>query len=86
MFTVFNSESLWSGTDMAEFSRVREILDCNSIKYKHKTSNRLGGWSVRGTYRSTYGSFGTPSESMYHYEVIVHTKDLEQARHLIGVQ
>ena len=27
MFTVFNSESLWIGTDLKRFNEIRDILD-----------------------------------------------------------
>ena len=38
MFTAFNSESLWIGTDLKRFNEIRDVLDRENIKYKYKTS------------------------------------------------
>ncbi|MFR7383232.1 MAG: hypothetical protein ACLUTO_01065 [Anaerostipes sp.] len=49
MLTIFNSESLWIGTDMVQFNAIRDILDRERIKYKYKTYNHLGEWAGTGT-------------------------------------
>ena len=36
MFTVFNSESLWIGTDLKQFNEIQDILDRQNIRYKYK--------------------------------------------------
>lgn len=84
MFTFFNSESLWIGTDMKRFQQIRDILDGKSIPYKYKVKNHLGQWNGRGTTRGSMGSFGNPTEQMYQYEIMVHKKDFEQAKYLVN--
>lgn len=84
MFTFFNSESLWIGTDMNRLSQIRSILDNNSIKYKYKVKNHLGQWNGRGTTRGTMGSLGNSTEQMYQYEIFVHKKEYEKAKYLIS--
>ena len=79
MFTFFNSTSLWIGRDLNRFHDIRTILSGKNIPCKYKVRDRLrpsGG-------RSRTGSFGTPTEQMYEYEIFVYTKDLAQAQHLI---
>lgn len=83
MFTFFNSESLWIGTDRQIFNHLRTVLKANQIPYKHKVSNRLGQWNGAGTTRGRMGSTGIPSDQMYQYEIFVYKKDLEKARYLI---
>ena len=39
MFTLFNTESLWIGTDLKKFNEIRDILDREGICYKYKVSN-----------------------------------------------
>ena len=63
MFTIFNSESLWIGTDMNKFSQIRNILDNKSIKYKYKvkgyrndTPLLLDYWCLIKIYRSVLKS------------------------------
>ncbi len=84
MFTFFNSESLWIGTDMKRFNQIRDMLDNNAIKYKYKVKNHLGQWNGRGTTRGTAGSFGNPTDQMYQYEILVHKKEYEKAKYLIN--
>lgn len=84
MFTFFNSESLWVGTDMNRLSQIRSILDNNAIKYKYKVKNHLGQWNGRGTARGTMGSLGNSIDQMYQYEIFVYKKDFEQAKYLVS--
>ena len=84
MFTFFNSESLWIGTDMNKLSQIRSILDNNAIKYKYKVKNHLGQWNDRGTTRGTMGSLGNSTDQMYQYEIFVHKKEYEKAKYLIN--
>lgn len=83
MFTLFNSESLWLGTDMNRLAQIRSILEEHSIPYKYKVRNHLGQWTGKGTLRGTCGSAGNPTEQMYQYEIFVYKKNLEEAKHLI---
>lgn len=80
MITIFNSKSIYIGTDMKRFNEVREYLDTNRIKYKYKVKNQLGKWNVRGTVRGNMGSMGNPSSQMYEYEILVHKKDADKIR------
>lgn len=82
MFTFFNSESLWTGTDQQVFDTLRATLKDHQIPYKHKVSSRLGQWNGAGTTRGRMGSAGIPSDQMYLYEIVVYKKDLEKARYL----
>ena len=59
MFTVFNTESLWIGTDLKKFNEIRDALDRDGIRYKYKVKDQLGEWTGRGTLRGTIGSAGT---------------------------
>lgn len=77
MFTIFNSESLWIGTDLKKFNTIRDALDQADIKYQYKVKDRMGEWSGRGTLR---GSVGNLSEQAKQYEILVEKKTLEQAR------
>ena len=62
MFTVFNSESLWLGTDLKRFNEIRDILDRQNIRYKYKVKDQLGEWTGSGTLRGRVGSAGSPAE------------------------
>lgn len=79
MFTVFNSESLWIGTDLKRFNEIRDILDRQNIRYKYKVKDQLGEWTGSGTLRGRVGSAGNPAEQAKQYEILVDKKNLEQA-------
>ena len=59
MFNIFNSESLWIGTDMEMFNKIRTRLEQEGIPYKYKTKNHLSQtmFPAEGTLRSRMGSF-----------------------------
>lgn len=82
MITMFNSKSVFLGTDMKRFNEVREYLDANHIKYKYKVKNRQGQWSGvgGGTVRGRTGSLGTPAAAMYEYEILVHKDDYDKVK------
>ena len=80
MITIFNSKSVYIGYDLNKFNEIRNYLDANRIRYKYKVKNRLGQWEGRGTRRGSMGSFGTPPELMYEYEILVHEKDYDKVR------
>lgn len=84
MFTIFNSESIWVGTDLERFHRVRSRLKEEKIPCKYKVRNHLGQWRNGGTARAHYGSLGNDPAYAYEYEIFVYKKDSEQARYLIG--
>lgn len=80
MFTIFNSESLWIGTDLKKFNTIRDALDQAGIKYQYKVKDRMGEWSGRGTLRGSVGSGGNLSEQAKQYEILVEKNALENAR------
>ena len=86
MFTVFNSESIWIGTDLKKFNEIRDILDREGIKYKYKVRDRMGEWNGRGTVRSSMGSAGNLTDQTKQYEILLDKKDLEKAQNLIQKQ
>lgn len=83
MFTVFNTESLWIGTDLKKFNEIRDALDRDGIRYKYKVKDQLGEWTGRGTLRGTVGSAGNLAEQMKQYEILVEKKDFEKAKAVV---
>ena len=83
MFTVFNTESLWIGTDLKKFNEIRDALDRDGIRYKCKVKDQLGEWTGRGTLRGTVGSAGNLPEQMKQYEILVEKKDFEKAKAVV---
>mgnify|MGYP002581237192 FL=1 len=83
MFTAFNSESLWIGTDLKRFNEIRDVLDRENIKYKYKVKDQRGEWTGSGTLRGRVGSAGNPAEQAKQYEILVDKKNLEQARFVL---
>ena len=79
MFTAFNSESLWIGTDLKRFNEIRDVLDRENIKYKYKVKDQLGEWTGSGTLRGRVGSAGNPAEQAKQYEILGDKKNLEQS-------
>ena len=90
MFNIFNSESLWIGTDMEMFNKIRTRLEQEGIPYKYKTKNHLSQtmFPAEGTLRSRTGSLGNDVDQMIEYEILVHKKDYEKAKNtnLLGTQ
>ena len=66
MFNIFNSESLWIGTDMEMFNKIRTRLEQEGIPYKYKTKNHLSQtmFPAEGTLRSRMGSLGNDVNQM----------------------
>ena len=83
MFTVFNTESLWIGTDLKRFNEIRDALDREGIRYKYEVKDQLGEWAGRGTLRGTTGGAGSRPEQMKQYEILVKKKEFEKARAVI---
>ncbi len=83
MFTVFNTESLWIGTDLKKFNEIRDALDRDGIRYKYKVKDQLGEWTGRGTLRGTVGSAGNLPEQMKQYEILVEKKDFAKAKAVV---
>lgn len=85
MLTLLNSESLWIGTDMKLFNRLREQMEQAGITYKYKVKNRMGQWAGAGTMRGRTESAGIPADETYEYEILVHKDELEHARKITGL-
>lgn len=83
MFTVFNTESLWIGTDLKKFNEIRDALDRDGIRYKYKVKDQLGEWTGRGTLRGTVGSAGNLPEQTKQYEILVEKKDFAKAKAVV---
>lgn len=83
MFTVFNTESLWIGTDLKKFNEIRDALDRDGIRYKYKVKDQLGEWTGRGTLRGTVGSAGNLPEQTKQYEILVEKKDFTKAKAVV---
>lgn len=83
MITMFNSKTVYLGTDMKKFNEIRDYLDANHIKYKYKTKNRMGACTGegRGTIRGNIGSLGVNTEDMYEYEILIHRNDYDKVPH-----
>ena len=84
MILIWNRSSVYKGRNMGECVRIRDLLSANNLDYAWKVHNRSSKWSGRyggSTVRAQFGSAGdlTP----YEYEVFVHKKDYELAKHLI---
>ena len=52
MFNIFNSESLWIGTDMEMFNKIRTRLEQEGIPYKYKTKNPFSEKTEKGRKKS----------------------------------
>ena len=76
MFNIFNSESLWIGTDMEMFNKIRTRLEQEGIPY-HLSQTMF---PAEGTLRSRMGSLGNDVNQMIEYEILVHKKDYEKAK------
>lgn len=79
MITLFNSRTVYLGTDIKKFNDMRSYLENQGIKYKYKTHNRMGHWNGKGTTRSM-GTIGNSPEMMCEYEILVHKADYEKVR------
>ncbi len=84
MIGFWNRSLVYRGTSMTESAGIRDLLAANSLNYTWKVHNRSTKWSGRdggGTVRAQFGSTGDVTP--YEYEVFVHKKDYELAKHLI---
>lgn len=79
MITLFNSETAYIGTDIKKFNEMRDYLELHKIKYKYKTTSRMGSWTGHGVTRSL-GTAGNSMDSLCEYEILVHKKDYEKVR------
>lgn len=80
MITIFNSKSIYLGSDMNKFSNIRNTLEQQNIKYKYKVTNKSGQWTGRGVTRSIGGNL---QKNIYEYEILIYKKDYEKASQYI---
>ena len=86
MFTIFHSESIWTGKNKKKFNEIRDVLDREGIPYKYKVKDRLGDWNGSGTFRGSVGSAGIPADQSKQYEILVEKKDMAQAQNGIKIK
>ncbi|MDO4273185.1 MAG: hypothetical protein Q4D16_05910 [Eubacteriales bacterium] len=80
-----NQKTVYNGSSMSEFNRVRNILELYDIEYKYKTVD-LGHNSYlgsQGVARSKGGNFGNVNSSML-YEVLVRKDNYDEAMGIIS--
>lgn len=85
MINFLNEKTVYSGASIADFNRVRTILETGNIPYKYKTVD-LAHNSYKGqggVTRSAGGNFARADASII-YEVLVNKKDYDNALYLIG--
>ena len=82
---IINSESLWIGTDMKLFNKLREQLEQVGITYKHKGEKPHGPVGRGRDMRGRTGSAGIPADETYEYEILVHKNELEHAKKITGL-
>jgi hypothetical protein len=58
----FNKEEVYIGYSIEEFSKVREALKSNGIKYNYKVIDTSVKWMGKGTTRGNFGSIGMKQE------------------------
>ena len=83
MFTIFNSESLWIGTDLKQFNTIRDKRLPGEFHISTRSKTIRISIGV-GTIRGNTGSFGNRTDQMYQYEILVYRKDLDKARYVLG--
>lgn len=84
MIHILNRKELLITWNLAELSKIRDILASNHVEYTVKTRN-MGRTSLYGAgSRARTGSFGINADAMYQYTVYVKREDHERARYMIG--
>lgn len=71
----FNKEEVYIGYSLEEFSKIREILSCHSIKYTYRVINHTGHS------RGVNGMFGVDRKFDIQYMVSVKSKDYNSAKY-----
>ena len=81
---LFIKEDVYIGYSIEELSKVREILEKESIKYTYKVINHSGQWLGGRTTRGSFGSFGMNMDYENQYVVSVKKSDCEKAKYLVN--
>ena len=71
MITLFNRETIYTGTDVNTFSSIQRLLDAHRIQYDYRIDRRQG-------------IIGMPT--MHIYELYVRKKDVDEVMYLIHQQ
>lgn len=74
MLMFWKYKEIYMGNSMQEFSRIRNILEINKIKYDYRVVH-----NNRSADREGFGSFGERPEYSYMYYAYVHKRDYEKA-------
>jgi hypothetical protein len=82
MITYLNEKTVYCGTSIAEFNKIRNILEINKINYKYGTIDPAHNsyMGPRGVTRSVGGNVA-PSSLIY--EIKVHKKDYDESMYYI---
>lgn len=83
MITLFNRREVAITFDLAQQSRIREILRTNKVDYTYRVCNR-GSASPFASRRAHTGTFGENQAFANEYKFYVHKKDYEYALHLVN--
>ncbi len=81
---LFNKEDVYIGYSLEELTKIREILDKESIRYNYKVLNHSGQWLAGGTTRGKFGSYGMDMNYEKQYVVSVNKIDSELAKYLVN--
>lgn len=75
-------KTLYIGTSLTECNKIRDILDHNKIKHKYTRTSHEQDFLApgRGSSRSFGGNFSNVSPV---YEILVDSKDYDNAQYLI---
>lgn len=83
----YNEKTVYNGSSISEFSRIRNLLELNNIEYKYKTVD-LGHNSYlgsQGVTRSKGGNFGNADSSLL-YEILVRKDNYDEAIGIVSGQ
>lgn len=81
---LFNKEDVYIGYSLEELSKIREILDKESIRHNYKVVNHSGQWLGGGTTRGNFGSYGMNMDYEKQYVISVNKIDSELAKYLVN--
>ena len=78
MIMIWNRKEVFVGNSMEKFSKIRDTLASNNIKYIYKVVNRNNSAAL-GSSRARTGTLGEKSEFAYEYYIYVHKNDYDNA-------
>jgi len=81
---LFDKEDVYIGYSMGELSKIREILEKESIKYTYKVINHSGQWLGRGMTRGNFGSVGMNRDYERQYVISVKKNNCDKAKYIVN--